>query len=334
MPLIQQTIRRLAKEEQFSGVVRVDRAGETELAEAFGLAERGFGVPNRVETRFALASGTKGLTALTVMSLVDKGLLSRETLVREILGEDLPEIDDRVTVRHLLAHRSGIGDYIDENVGLEPTDYVMPRPVHELATTQAYLPVLSGYPQQFPPGERFAYCNSGYVVLALVSERVTGEAFHELVERHVTGPAGMADTAFLRSDELAGTAARGYLGPDGLRTNVLHLPVRGSGDGGVYSTVADVHRLWRALHDGTVVGSRMVEEILQPHSDVPEERRRYGLGFWLHGSRDAVLLEGLDAGVSFHSVHDRGSGTTFTVVSNTTYGAWRLARWLGETLLG
>jgi CubicO group peptidase (beta-lactamase class C family) len=333
VPQIQQTIRRIAQQERFSGVVRVDREGETELAEAFGLAERGFGVANRVETRFVLASGTKGLTALTVMNLVGKGLLSRETRVREILGEDLPEIDDRVTVGHLLAHRSGIGDYIDENLGW-PTDYVMPRPVHELATTEDYLPVLSGHPQKFPPGERFAYCNSGYVVLALVSERVTGEAFHGLVERHVTGPAGMVDTEFLRSDELPGTAARGYLGPDGLRSNVLHLPVRGSGDGGVYSTVADVHRLWKALDDGTVVDGDLVEEMLRPHSDVPQERRRYGLGFWLHASRDAVLLEGLDPGVSFHSAHDRDSGTTFTVVSNTTDGAWPLAEWLGNALLG
>ena len=333
MHQIQQTIRRLAQEKQFTGVVRIDRADETAFAEAFGLAERGFGVPNRVETRFALASGTKSLTALTVMSLVSRGLLSRDTLVREILGEDLPEIDNRVTVGHLLAHRSGIGDYIDEDAGWGATDYVMPRPVHELATTESYLLVLSGYPQKFPPGKRFAYCNSGYVVLALVSERVTGEAFHDLVDRHVTGPAGMADTVFLRSDELPGTAARGYLGPDGLRTNVLHLPVRGSGDGGIYSTVADVHRLWRALRDGSIVGSQMVEEMLRPHSDVPEQRRRYGLGFWLHGTRDAVQLEGLDAGVSFHSAHDRAGDVTFTVVSNTTHGAWPLVHWLGETLL-
>jgi CubicO group peptidase (beta-lactamase class C family) len=331
---IQQSITRLAQETRFSGVVRVDQGGETEFAEAFGLAERGFGVPNRIETHFAIASGTKGLTALTMMSIIGKGLLSRETPVREILGADLPEIDDRVTVEHLLAHRSGIGDYLDESAGWEATDYVMSRPVHEMATTEGYLPALSGHPQKFPPGERFAYCNSGYVVLALVAERVTGEALPELVERHVAGPAGMEDTAFLRSDELPGTAARGYLEADGLRNNVLHLPVRGGGDGGAYSTVADVHRLWRALGDGAVVGTQVVEEMLRPHSDVPDERRRYGLGFWLHHSRDAVILEGADAGVSFHSAHDRDSGTTFTVVSNTTDGAWPLSSWLGETLLG
>lgn len=324
----------LATEKQFSGVVRVDRAGETQVAAAFGLAERGFGVPNTLDTRFGLASAAKGFTALTVVGLVEEGLLELGSPVRGLLGDDLPEIDDRVTVEQLLAHRSGIGDYIDEEADLDIDDYLMPVPVHELATTEGYLPVLAGHPQKFPPGDRFSYCNSGYVVLALVAERSAGTLFHDLVRKLVLDPAGMTATAFLRSDELPGGTARGYLGLEGLRTNVLHLPVRGSGDGGVYSTVADVHTFWRALLDGRILRKERVADMLHPRSDVPEERRRYGLGFWLHGSRDAVMLEGYDAGVSFRSVHDRPSDTTFTVVSNTSEGAWPLVRYLGETLLG
>ena len=112
--------------------------------------------------------------------------------------------------------------------------------MHELATTEQFLAVLDGHPTAFPPGERFAYCNGGYVVLALIAERASGVPFHELVRRRVCEPAGMRDTEFLRSDELPGRAALGYLTVDGSRTNVFHLPVRGSGDGGIYSTAADV----------------------------------------------------------------------------------------------
>ena len=101
----------------------------------------------------------------------------------------------------------------------------MPVPVHELATTEQYLAVLDGHPTKFPPGERFAYCNGGYVVLALIAERASGVPFHELVRRRVCEPAGMDDTEFLRSDELPGRAALGYLTVDGVsRTNVFHLP--------------------------------------------------------------------------------------------------------------
>ena len=124
----------------------------------------------------------------------------------------------------------------------------MPVPVHELATTEQYLAVLDGHPPKFAPGERFSYSNSGYVVLALLAERASGVAFHELVVERVCRPAGMVDTAFLRSDELPGRAALGYLELNGgWRTNVFHLPVRGSGDGGIYSTAADVRSLWAAL---------------------------------------------------------------------------------------
>ena len=159
------------------------------------------------------------------------------------------------------------------------------------------------------PGERFAYCNGGYVVLALLAERASGVPFHDLVEQRVCRPAGMTDTSFLRSDELPGRAAVGYLDDDGLRTNVLHLPVRGNGDGGIYTTAADVHALWDALFAGRIVSLDTVAEMVRPRSDVPEDSMRYGLGFWLYDSTGAVSLHGFDAGVGFVSVRDRGHGS-------------------------
>ena len=145
------------------------------------------------------------------MSLVERGTLELGTTARSLLGDDLPLIADDVTIEHLLAHRSGIGDYLDEDAVDDISDYVMPVPVHELATTEQYLPVLDGHETVFPAGERFAYNNGGYVVLALLAERASGVEFHELVRTLVCEPAGMVDTAFLRSDELPGRAALGYL---------------------------------------------------------------------------------------------------------------------------
>ena len=92
---------------------RVDRPGDEPFVRAYGAADRRHGTPNTVETRFAIASGTKGLTALTIVSLIEDGTLEPSTRARSILGSDLPLIDDGVTVEHLLAHRSGIGDYLD-----------------------------------------------------------------------------------------------------------------------------------------------------------------------------------------------------------------------------
>ncbi len=303
-----------------------------ELAKAYGSAHRGYGIPNAVDTRFGLASGTKGLTALSIVSLIEEGRLDLDTTARSVLGKDLPLIHDDVTVEHLLAHRSGIGDYFDEDAVESMTDYVLPVPVHRLATTSDYLAVLDGHAQRFAPGERFTYNNGAFVVLALIGERAGEMPFSELVRTRVCEPAGMRDTEFLRSDEPGERAAVGYLDGDGLRTNVLHLPVRGSGDGGVYSTAADIHALWSALYAGRIVPLERVAEMVRPRSDVPSESMRCGLGFWLHPTGDAVILEGADAGVSFRTVHSPSTGVTHTVLSNTTSGAWPVTRRLSELL--
>jgi CubicO group peptidase (beta-lactamase class C family) len=268
-----------------------------------------------------------------VMSLIEEGRLELSTPARAVLGDDLPLIGDDVTIEHLLAHRSGIGDYLDEDAWPDITAHVMPVPVHELATTEQYLSVLDGYETAFPPGERFAYNNGGFVVLALIAERTSGTPFHDLVDQRVCRPAGMLDTAFLRSDELPGRAAIGYLHAAGLRTNALHLPVRGSGDGGVYTTAADVHALWAALFDGRIVSRDFVAEMVRPRSEVPSEAGRYGLGFWLHPTSEVVRLVGYDAGVSFRSAHDPVEEITHTVLSNWSDGAWPVTKRLDELLL-
>ena len=314
----------VAAETGFSGVVQIDRAGQVEFAKAYGLANRAYGVPNTLDTRFGIASGSKGFTALAVLSLVQDGALDLSTTARSLLGKDLPLIADDVTVEHLLTHTSGIGDYLDEDADTEITDYFVGA-AHELTTTEAFLPLLDGHPTKFPAGERFAYCNGGFVVLALLAERASGVGYHDLVRQRVLRPAGMTRTEFLRSDELPADAAVGYLPIDGVdRSNVFHLPVLATGDGGIHTTAADISTFWRALFAGNIVNH--VEEIVRPRIDAPADSRRYGLGFWLHENTDTVMLVGYDAGASFKSTHDPHTSTTHTVLSNTSPGAWPIAR--------
>jgi len=331
---LEDSVDRIAAETGFSGVVRVDWGDELQLAKAYGLAHRGFEIANTIDTRFGIASGTKGLTALTVMSLIEEGKLTLTTTARSVLGQDLPLIDDAVTVEQLLAHRSGIGDFLDEEIERDPIDYVLPISAHQLGSTEDYLRVLGGFETKFPPDERFSYSNGGFVVLALIAGRASGTPFHELVRQRVCEPAGMVDTGFLRSDELPGRTALGYLAGDGPRTNVFHLPVRGSGDGGIYTTAADVSALWTAVFAGRIVSTDLVAEMVQPRSEVPSPTQpaRYGLGIWLHPSRELVELHGSDAGVSFQTVHDPSERFTYAVLSNTTEGAWPIVLHLDELI--
>jgi CubicO group peptidase (beta-lactamase class C family) len=320
----------LADEKDFSGVVAVSRDGDLLVELARGSADRENGRPNTLATRFGIASATKGLTALTVASVVESGQLRSDTTLRSLLPDALPLVDPAVTIEQLLGHTSGVGDYLDEEELGDVDDYVMLIPVHRLDGPMHYLPAIDGHRQKSAPGTRFAYNNGGYVMLSMAVEVASGRSFYDVVQERVLDPAGMTETGFERSDRLPAGAAIGYLA-DG-RSNVLHLPVRGAGDGGAYSTVGDLERLWRSLFAGRILPMPVVERLVVPRNDVPAERRRYGLGFWLRQDRDTVMLEGMDAGVSCRTVYDRPSGLSYTVISNTSLGAWPLVAYLDERL--
>ena len=314
---------------EFSGVIRVDRQGETILERASGFADRRWSVPMTTTTRLSTASATKGFTALAVMSLIEHGELSLDTPARSLLGDDLPLIDDGVTIEHLLGHRSGIGDYLDEEAQADISDHVMGT-VHRYDSAEAYVAVLDGFPQVSAPGEEFVYNNGAFVVLGVLAERASGRPYHTLIDELVVRPAGLVDTAFIRSDSLPAGVAAGYLDRDGLRTNALHLPLLGCGDGGIFSTTADMATFWTALYDGRIVNDANVELMTRPHSDAPAHGRRYGLGFWLARSGPIVFLEGYDAGVSFRSMHDPTTNITRTIIANTSEGTWDLMRLVDE----
>ncbi|MGD6979911.1 MULTISPECIES: serine hydrolase domain-containing protein [Citricoccus] len=318
----------------FSGAISIDVDGSPVLSRGYGLAERVLRIPNTPETRFGVASVSKAFTALVIMSLIEDGSLSRTSRVRPMLGLDLPGIDDDVTLEHLLGHTSGLGDYLDESADWEVTDYVLPVPTHTLAETEGFLQVLH-CPQVSRPGERFAYNNGGYIVLALAAERACGRSFHELVTERVLAPAGMGATGYPRLDEPAAGTATGYLRCDSVRTNVLHLPVRGNGDGGAVSTVEDLSRFWRALADGRIVSRGALAEMTRPRHHDEYEGLRCGMGFWLDEDGPGWILEGYDPGVSVRTRFDPTTRTTVTIVSNDSEGAWpviqRYVDWLNPS---
>ena len=317
---------RLAAQHSFSGAVGIERHGDLRCF-AYGFADRAHEVANTADHRFGIASGTKTLTAVGVLSVVADGLLDLDTPVREWLGDELPLVDDRATPRMLLHHRSGIGDYFSEDADPGKLDYAMRVPVHTLDGSGGYRRALEGFPQKFVPGTEFSYCNSGYVLLAVLLERATGLTYSDVIAERVTGPAGMTRTEFLRMDSLPGDAAVGYLFADGLRTNVLHLPVVGFGDGGVFTTVEDVHRFWAALADGRFGHGVLPMMTTSP----PVSDGKYGMGMWLDGPPGSMSMEGMDAGASFRSTRF-ADGTTFSVLSNTTDRAWAIAEYLAEAL--
>lgn len=306
----------------FSGVVHVARSEQSLYARAYGWSDRAHAIPNGVDTLFAIASGTKLLTALAVLSLVDAGAVTLDTALVDVLEGASELTAPGTTVRQLLAHTSGMGDYLDESTIVDIEDYVLAVPVHRLERPRDFLVLMRDRAPKFSPGASFAYNNSGYVLLALLVEALTGQGYHEVVQQRVNAPAGLVDTSFPRLDDLPGRAAIGYLPGRDFRCNAFHLPMRGGGDGGAYSTARDVARLWSALFSGRVVSAASLAEMRRPQHVVGA--RTYGLGLWIDTT--SVFVEGSDAGISFRSRFDPATGLSYAVLSNTTRGAWPLVK--------
>ena len=312
----------LARENAFTGAVRVDAAGGVVFEAAFGLADRAHGLPNTVDTRFGTASASKAFTALVVLSLVSDGVLDLDEPVRGRLP-DLPQLDADVTVRRLLSHTSGVGEYLDDDADADT--YVLPGSMHGYLSPEDFVPLLD-LPMRARPGNRFEYSNAGFVLLGLVAQRASGVRYQDLVRERVLRPAGLRHTDFLRTDELPASAAFGYLYPDRPRSNIFHLPIEGSADGGIHTTVGDLRAFWLAFESGAIVPGDLVELMTTPApGHDPEDP--YGLGIWLPAP-GVWEIEGADAGVSMMSEHVPAADLTWTVLSNETDNAWPVTRFL------
>lgn len=312
-------------DDDFSGVVSVRHRDATTVITR-GLADRSSGQPIEATTRFACASAAKTFTALVALRVIEAGALSLDTRVAEYLPE-LPQLHPQITVRHLLEHTSGMGDYLDEEDDTDIEDVVLSIPVAELATPASVLPMLDLAPRA-EPDEPFHYNNGGFVALAVVVERAAGGDYYRQAQE-VFDAAGMASSGYFRTDDLPSDTALGYLMSGA--TNIDNLPVRGNGDGGVFLTVGDIDRFWDAFADGRLLGPGLRAEMVTPHQDAGRDGR-YGWGVWLNADGSTWSMEGMDAGVSFRSTHVRERQLTFTVVSNTTSGAWPALRAIGASL--
>ena len=242
--------------DRFSGTVMVETGGGVVFEGAYGHAHCGFGVANRLETRFNLASVTKMFTAVAALQLVEQGRLN----VEDTLANHLPDLklvgSDRITVHHLLSHTSGLGSFWNDECR---------RHRSTLRTIDAYLRLIQGMAPAFDPGTQVAYDNAGYLVLGAIIERASGCDYYEYVEQHVCRAAGMNEAEFVSLDE-PNDVAHGYTHiewdgpghPDRRTDNIFQYPVRGNPAVGLYASAPEMLRFWSALSQGRLLGPEMV----------------------------------------------------------------------------
>ncbi len=304
-------VRRLCANGRFSGAVLVARGEDVLFQHACGEASKAFHVPNTMDTKFNIGSMNKMFTSLAVAGLVERGLLSYDDPVSEYLDESWlpPEFAEKITIEHLLTHRSGLGGYFNEE--FMNSSRLLYRDLED------YRELIYPDSLAFEPGSEFMYSNSGMFLLGVVIEQVTGEDYYQYVRDTIYTPAGMTDTDCYAMDCPTENLAIGYYEsegcPGGWASNIFHHTIRGGPAGGGYSTAPDLHRFALSLTGGELVS----EETLARMWSDPHEQA-YGYGFSLSFETGELVVGhgggfiGINAGLDIYTE----SGIIVAVLAN------------------
>ena len=251
----------------FNGVAYTAHRNDV-TEETFGSSDENGNVPVQLSTRFNIGSAGKMFTAVAIGQLIDRGALRLDAPIGTYLKE-LPPALAGITIRQLLAHTSGLGDY------LKPENREL---IEKARTATALLPLAIGEPPSSAPGSRFAYSNSGYVVLGAIIERISKRSYAEYLRQEIFAPAAMKDTTL----EDAGSAdPMTRMSPAGPLTKPALSPLRlafASPAGGEISTAADMARFLDALQNDRLI-TAATKAALFTEQRTRDGKTGYGLGF-------------------------------------------------------
>jgi CubicO group peptidase (beta-lactamase class C family) len=284
--------------------IAIARRGHSVMERAYGWADLVNCVPATPDMRFGIGSISKQITALGVLVLVQQGKLALDDTISTWFAE-AGDVWRGITVRHLLTHTSGIRDtgHDDE---VYPQNEIDKR--HEV-TDSGLVASLAAPPLNFPPGEGWAYSNTGYLLLSLLIQRAGGAPYPVWMREHVFGPLGMHATRYYDAAEIVPALARGYTTRDGrLRQGYFSSSSYSHwGDMGIVSTAHDM-ALWSAeLESPRLVGAALHAEMLAPTRLRDGSAFPYGFGLLLDDYRGERVL-------SHSGTYDAGYSASLNVL--------------------
>jgi CubicO group peptidase (beta-lactamase class C family) len=316
-----------AEQDTFSGTVLVALGDEVLLEMAVGEAEKRFHTPNDIETRFNLGSMNKMFTAVAAAQLVEQGELDWDDPIARWVDESwLPrEVTERITVRHLATHTSGLGSYFNETY--EKTSRAHMRAIDD------YKPLVRDERPAFDPGSRWSYSNTGMLLLGVVIEKASGQGYYEYVREHVYAPAGMTRTDCYEMDQPVENLAIGYerdeAAETGWRNNLYMHVIRGGPAGGGFSTVRDLHRFALALLDGKLLSVSSLDLLWSDHLGA-----HYGYGFSVNDEPTKIVgHSGGFPGISANLDVFVESGHVVAVLSNYGTAAAQVSQRIRERVV-
>ncbi len=310
-------MQKLAGADLFSGAVLLAKDGKPIYQKAFGMANKDFNAPNRIDTKFNLGSMNKMFTAVAIAQLVERGKLSFDDPLSKFLP-DFPdkEAAEKIKIKQILTHTAGLGGYFSQKFVESSRD--------RYRTVDDMMKLAKEEKLQFEPGSRWQYSNTGFLVLGAVVEKVSGQTYYDYVRENIYRPAGMINSDCYELDRVNTNLAVGYekeYTDDGIRfrNNIFAHVLRGGPQGGGYSTVEDLLKFDVALRSGKLVGKEYVKLLLSAKPDLKSPE--YGYGFQIDTERQIVGHSGGFDGISSNLDMFLGNGYTAVVMSNYSRGS-------------
>ena len=280
-------------------------------AQGFGVADVEQGVMVRPESVFRIASISKPITAVAVMQLVERGLVSLEDPIQKYVPSYPRKPQGEIRIRHLLTHTSGIRHYKGNEFSLAESFPSLDRAIA----------VFRNDPLESAPGERYLYSTYGYNLLQGVVEQVTSRTFEEYLRSAVFGPAGMTTTYLERPQEIVRHRVRQYVRGttplSWLNAPYVDLSVKWAG-GGIISTAGDIARFDIALNQGKLLRADTLEAMYTSARLTNGNQTGYGLGWMVNqqGSRQFVAHSGGAMGGTTYLLREPKARTAAVIFAN------------------
>ena len=286
--------------QQIPGVsLAVVKDGKPLIIKGYGLANVEHNVPVKPETVFQSGSVGKQFTAMAVMMLVEDGKIRLDEKLTKYVG-DVPSSWGAITIRQLLTHTSGLGDY--------PRDFDLQRDASE----QEIFKQLQAVPPASAPGEKWAYSNVGYVTLGVVVRKISGRFYGELLAERVFKPLGMTTARIISESDIVPNRAAGYTLVKGEKKNQTWVApsLNTTADGALYLTVLDMIKWDEALRSGKLLKKSSYDEMWSPVKLNDGNTHAYGFGWGVKKVNGKRLVEhggawqGFKAQISRYVDHD------------------------------
>ncbi len=280
--------------------LRIIKNGEVTLTKTYGMANLEMNIAVKSRTNFRLASVTKQFTAMCIMLLVERGSMKLTDTLRDIFPE-FPDYGRKITIRHLLQHQSGLVAY---------EDLITENTTEQVRDADILKMMMAHDSTYFQPGTDYRYSNSGYAVLAMVVEKISGKSFAAYLQKNIFTPLGMHNTvAFEKGISSVFDRAFGYtVDADTIFFSDQSLTSAVLGDGGIYSSIDDLSKWDQALYGKNLVSREMLQQAFTPGL------HGYGFGWRIDEYRGHRRVAHTGSTRGFRTIIQRFPQDEFTVI--------------------